>query len=144
MESPSFPILNTEYENPLFLKLACEYYKDKNKIFEQSLNISELFNNVIDTVNINLSKAKKFDFDQNLDVVYEVIQKIIELIHHSDYRELKYKDAYKNINDVAKEYVQRPEKFLEALIDENILTKSKNYNEEMIVYFSYERMGDYL
>lgn len=143
LELPTFPILNTEYENPLFLKLACEYYRDKSKTFEQTLNIAELFNNIIETVNIRLSKPKKFDFDKNLNVVNEVIKKIIELISQSDYRELRYKEAYRIINGVAKEYVQRSGKFLEALIDENILSKSKNFNDETIIYFSYERMGDY-
>ncbi len=33
--------------------------------------------------------------------------------------------------------------FLEALIDENILIKNTGYKGEMIIYFSYERMGDY-
>ncbi|MET1374787.1 hypothetical protein ABUR95_15600, partial [Staphylococcus aureus] len=27
--------------------------------------------------------------------------------------------------------------------DENIFSKNLNYNNEMIIYFSYERMGDY-
>lgn len=143
LELPTFPILNTEYENPLFLKLACEYYKDKSKTFEKNLNIAELFNKITETVNTRLSKPKKFDFDNNLNVVKEVIKKIIELVSQSEYRELRYKEAFRITNGVAKEYVQRPGKFLEALIDENIFSKSKNFNDETIIYFSYERMADY-
>src|SRR5699024_2257032 len=60
LELPTFPVLSTEYENPLFLKLACEYYKDKSKSFEQILDISDLFNNIIDSVNITLSKPGRF------------------------------------------------------------------------------------
>ncbi|HCY0227677.1 TPA: ATP-binding protein, partial [Staphylococcus aureus] len=44
---------------------------------------------------------------------------------------------------IAKEYVQKSNRFLEALIDENILIKNTGYKGEMIIYFSYERMGDY-
>jgi hypothetical protein len=144
LELPTFPVLNTEYENPLFLKLACEYYQNKSKSFEQTLKISELFNNIIESVNISLSKPKKLDFDNNLNVVNEIINGIVELMSQSDYRELKYKDTYALVNNIAGQYVQRSNKFLEALIDENILSKNMNYNNEMIIYFSYERMGDYL
>ncbi|WP_058306330.1 SMEK domain-containing protein [Gracilibacillus massiliensis] len=143
LELPTFPVLNTEYENPLFLKLACEYYKNISKSFEQTLKISDLFNNIIGSVNISLSKAKKFDFDNNLNVVHEVINGIVELMSQSDYRELKYSDTYSIVNSIVRQYVQKPGKFLEALIDENILSKNRNYDDETIIYFSYERMGDY-
>lgn len=143
LELPTFPVLSTEYENPLFLKLACEYYKDKSKSFEQTLKISDLFHNIIGSVNLSLSKSEKFDFDNNLNLVHEVINGIVELMNQSDYRELKYKDAYRVVNDMVKTDVQRSGKFLEALIDENIFSKNLNYNNEMIIYFSYERMGDY-
>lgn len=143
LELPTFPVLNTEYENPLFLKLACEYYKDKSKSFEQTLNVSDLFNNIIDSVNVSLSKHGKFDFDKTLNVVHEVINGIVELMSQSDYRELKYMDTYGVVNDIARKYVQRSGKFLEALLDENILSKNINYEDETIIYFSYERMSDY-
>lgn len=144
LELPTFPILNTEYENPLFLKLACEYYKDKGKSFEQTLKISDLFRNIIESVNLNLSKSINFDFDNDFNVVHEAINGIVELMSHSDYREIKYADAYSVVNDITSKHVQKSSKFLAALIDENIISKNKNYDNDLIIYFSYERMGDYL
>lgn len=143
LELPAFPVLSAEYENPLFLKLACEYYKDTNKGFEQTLKISNIFDNIIESVNLKLSNPVNFDFDKELNVVHEAMNGIVELMSKSDYREIRYLDAYSIVNDISNKYVQRSGKFLAALIDENIISKNVNYNNDTIIYFSYERMGDY-
>lgn len=143
LELPKFPILNSEFNNPLFLKLMCEYCVDKSKKFDQTLSIADVFNNVLEKANVNLSKDNSFDFDKNISVVQKVIKSLIELMNNSDCRYLTYEEAYRVVNNIAKDYVQKSGKFLEALIDENILSKNNDYNENMIVYFSYERMGDY-
>lgn len=144
LELPTFPVLNTEYENPLFLKLACKYYKGTNKSFEQTLKISDLFLNIIESVNLNLSKSVNFDFDKELNLVHETVNGIVELMSQSDYREIKYVDAYSVVNDIASKHVQRSSKFLAALIDENIISKNIDYDGDTIIYFTYERMGDHL
>lgn len=143
LELPTFPILNTEYENPLFLKLACEYYKEKEQKFEQNLQLCDIFDNIIERVNVNLSKVDKFDYDKNFNVVSEVVNGIIGLMSKSTFRDLKYSEAFKIVNEISNKYIQRSGKFLEALLDENILSKIENYNGDLIIYFSYERMGDY-
>lgn len=47
----------------------CEYCVNKFKEFDQTISVAELFTNVLKTVNINLSKEDKFDFDKNINVV---------------------------------------------------------------------------
>jgi len=143
LELPKFPILNAEYENPLFLKLACEYCKNKNKKLDHTLNISEIFDSVIKNVNLDLSKVNKLDYDLTINVVQKVIKEIIGLMSEAKYKKLKYMDVYNVTYRAAMQFVQRPEKFLESLIDENILSKINDFNGDTIVYFSYERMGDY-
>ncbi|HDJ1308340.1 TPA: ATP-binding protein, partial [Staphylococcus aureus] len=129
--------------NPLFLKLMCEYCVNKFKEFDQTISVAELFTNVLKTVNINLSKEDKFDFDKNINVVQKVIKGLVELMNDSEFNQLNYEESYTVVNNIAKEYVQKSNRFLEALIDENILIKNTGYKGEMIIYFSYERMGDY-
>lgn len=121
----------------------CEYCVNKFKEFDQTLSVAELFTNVLKTVNINLSKEDKFDFDKNINVVQKVIKGLVELMNDSEFNQLNYEESYTVVNNIAKEYVQKSNRFLEALIDENILIKNTGYKGEMIIYFSYERMGDY-
>ncbi len=121
----------------------CEYCVNKFKEFDQTISVAELFTNVLKTVNINLSKEDKFDFDKNINVVQKVIKGLVELMNDSEFNQLNYEESYTVVNNIAKEYVQKSNRFLEALIDENILIKNTGYKGEMIIYFSYERMGDY-
>ncbi|HDB1794940.1 TPA: hypothetical protein O6F73_002879, partial [Staphylococcus aureus] len=72
-----------------------------------------------------------------------VIKGLVELMNDSEFNQLNYEESYTVVNNIAKEYVQKSNRFLEALIDENILIKNTGYKGEMIIYFSYERMGDY-
>lgn len=145
LEEPVFPLLNPEYDNPLFLKLVCELHTSRKRTsFEQNLKISNLFSFIIDDVNKKLSEYNRLDFDSNLNVIHEILQAVISVQHGSKYREMDYMDVYKVVRKVAADYTRFETKVLEALIQENILMDTVNYSGERIVYFAYERMGDYL
>ncbi len=145
IEEPAFPLLNPEYNNPLFLKLVCELHasRDHNS-FDQNLKISNLFAFIIDDANKKLSDYNRLDFDSNLTVVHEILREVISVQHKSVYREMDYMDVYRAIRQVAADFTRFETKVLEALIQENILMDSVDYKGERIVYFAYERMGDYL
>src|SRR5699024_6043046 len=57
---------------------------------------------------------------------------------------MSYTNLYRDVRKVAADYTNSDTKVLEALIQENILMDTVNYKGERIVYFAYERMGDYL
>lgn len=57
---------------------------------------------------------------------------------------MRYHDLYRCVGKVAVGYTNSDTKVLEALIQENLLMDTVNYRGERIVYFAYERMGDYL
>ncbi|GAB5885693.1 hypothetical protein JMUB7556_28150 [Staphylococcus aureus] len=40
LELPKLPILNPEFNNPLFLKLMCEYCVNKFKEFDQTISVA--------------------------------------------------------------------------------------------------------
>ncbi|WP_251654517.1 hypothetical protein, partial [Staphylococcus aureus] len=69
------------------------------------------------------SSLDKFDFDKNINVVQKVIKGLVELMNDSEFNQLNYEESYTVVNNIAKEYVQKSNRFLEALIDENILIK---------------------
>jgi len=145
LEEPIFPLLNPEYHNPLFLKLVCELHtSEKRSSFDQSLKISNLFTYIIDDVNKKLSEYNRLDYDPDLDVIQEILQAVISIQHEAKYREMDYADVYKTVRKVAEEYTRYHTKVLEALIQENILMDTINYENKKVVYFAYERMGDYL
>src|SRR5699024_9157810 len=84
------------------------------------------------------------NYDPSLDVIQEILKAVISVQHNSKYREMDYADVYKAVRKVAEEYTKCDTKVLEALIQENILMDTFNYENKRIVYFAYERMGDYL
>src|SRR5690625_2274498 len=89
LEEPVFPLLNPEYDNPLFLKLVCELYVSRRRSsFDQELKISNLFSFIIDDVNKKLSAHNRLDFDPNLNVIHEILQEVIRVQHISQYREM--------------------------------------------------------
>ncbi|AYV69166.1 NTPase [Niallia circulans] len=145
LEEPVFPLLNPEYDNPLFLKLVCELHASlKRSSFDQNLKISNLFSFIIDDVNKKLSAYNRLDFDSNLNVIHKILEEVIRGQHDSQYREMDYMNVYRRVRKVATDYTSFDTKVLEALIQENILMDTVNYRGERIVYFAYERMGDYL
>lgn len=145
IEEPVFPLLNPEYNNPLFLKLVCQLHANrKQSSFSDDIRMSTLFLFIIEDVNKKLSDVSRLDYDSSLDVIQEVLNEVVTLQHQSPYREMKYSDVYKVIRNAAVNYTKQENKVLEALIYENILIDTVNYRKERVVYFAYERMGDYL
>src|SRR5699024_113295 len=128
LEEPVFPLLNPEYDNPLFLKLVCELHaNEKRPSFDQGLKISSLFNFIINDANKKLSEYNRLNYDPSLDVIQEILKAVISVQHNSKYREMDYADVYKAVRKVAEEYTKCDTKVLEALIQENILMDTFNY-----------------
>ncbi|MDT3408421.1 UNVERIFIED_CONTAM: hypothetical protein QE387_002738 [Pseudacidovorax intermedius] len=151
IQEPPIPILNPEFNNPLFLKLFCKGLSDNGlKTIPQNYdNLNTIFDYLIDAVNKSLSK--KFGYNhKDFNLVNEAIELIVsEMIKHPSFQ-ISRKDANVLFKENFKNDVSNSRNILIELINENILNENAIYNpktekyDKEIVYFSYERLGDYL
>ncbi|MGV0830246.1 AVAST type 2 anti-phage system protein Avs2 [Empedobacter brevis] len=151
IQEPPIPILNTEFYNPLFLKLFCKGLFDNNlTIIPQDYdNLNAIFNYLINAVNKSLSK--KFDYDyKDFNLINEAIELVVSEMVKEPSFQITRKDANILFKENFKNDVTNSRNILRELINENILNENAIYNpitgkyDKEIVYFSYERLGDYL
>ncbi|OOF75433.1 hypothetical protein BKG96_10630, partial [Rodentibacter caecimuris] len=141
---PSTPLLNPEFSNPLYLKLLCE------SLIKQGLHtipkgykgINQVISSYIQGVEKSISK--QLDEDEGLHLVQRAIHVIAQLALHKE--SLEYIPVKRAIAKELKDDISESDskKFIDYLIKEGVLTKNIYYSgEKEIVYFSYERIGDY-
>ena len=151
IQEPPIPILNPEFDNPLFLKLFCKGLHDNDiKTIPQDYdNLNTIFDYLIQAVNKPLSKIFDYDF-KDFDLVNESLEVLIsEMIKHPSFQ-ISRKEANELLKNKFKNDVLNSRNILRELINENILHENAIYNsktekyDKEIIYFSYERLGDYL
>lgn len=149
IERPSSPNLNPEYKNPLFLKLLCEGLK-KNGLTKVPVGfngISNILNFLVEGVNKSLASPKKYDFDPSFPLVKEALKEIIKVKINIGKNSISLKDAHSVVQSVVDSYITE-KTFLNALIDEGLLTKGIVRNDdnstEEVVYVAFERFDDHL
>lgn len=147
LKAPTFPLLSPEFGNPLFLQLICDAVKKtKEKVFPQGVQgINEIFDYYLEALK---------DKIQNIRIEYttkpKLVEKAIELVSKTCFEQdkgrlLKLEDADSLF---ALEFPNTPY-LLHDLIQENVFIKNisrdyeKNADEE-VIYFSYERFGDFI
>ncbi|MEN0656544.1 AVAST type 2 anti-phage system protein Avs2 [Proteus mirabilis] len=149
IERPSSPNLNPEFKNPLFLKLLCEGIK-KNGLTKVPVGfngISNILNFLVEGVNKSLASPKKYAFDPSFPLVKDALNEIIKSKIKIGSNSISLKDAHLAVQSVVNDYVA-DKNFLNALIDEGLLTKGIVRNDdnstEEVVYVAYERFDDHL
>lgn len=148
-EAP-IPILNPEFNNPLFLKLFCIGLRDNgiNSIPQDYDNLNTIFSYLIQAANKALSVKLDFDY-RDFNLVENAISVLVEKIIKSPSFQISRKEARDLLANNFKYDVDKSRNILTELINENILTENVIYNnstsrfDKEIVYFSYERLGDY-
>lgn len=149
IERPSSPNLNPEFKNPLFLKLLCEGIK-KNGLTKVPVGfngISNILNFFLEGVNKSLASPKKYSFDPCFPLVKDALNEIIKFKINIGSNSISLKDAHSAVQSVVSDYIV-DKTFLNALIDEGLLTKGIVRNDdnstEEIVYVAFERFDDHL
>lgn len=149
IERPSSPNLNPEFKNPLFLKLLCEGIKKNglNRVPVGFHGISKILSFFVEGVNRSLSSPKKYNFDPSFPLVSETLNALIKFKLANGSNNIPLKDAHSIVQSIVNDYVS-DKTFLNALIDEGLLTKGSVNNEdrsiEDVVYISFERFDDHL
>ncbi len=142
LKLPSFPILNPEYTNPLFLHLICESVKKlPGKSFPKGFNgINKTYCLYKEALNRRFEE-KRHEY-KNREIVSCAIEKFGKALYGTDYGQLECKDALFLFD---KEFPQFPH-LLSDLIEECVFIKIRYDNGEYpqdIVSFSYQKLGDF-
>jgi hypothetical protein len=149
IERPSSPNLNPEFKNPLFLKLLCEGVKKSglSKVPVGFHGISKILSFFIVGVNKSLASHKKYSFDPSFPLVNDALDELIRVKLENGSKSISLKDAHFVVQSVVQDYVN-DKTFLNALIDEGLLTKGIIRNDDNVaaevVYISFERFDDHL
>lgn len=149
IERPSSPNLNPEFKNPLFLKLFCEGIKRSGltKVPVGFHGISKILSFFIEGVNKSLSSPQKYGFDPSFPLVNDALNELIKVKLYSSDNHISLKKAHAVVQSVVQDYII-DKNFLNALIDEGVLTKDTVRNGdnsiEEVVYISFERFDDHL
>lgn len=144
LKQPHFPILAPEFTKPLFLKLICEAVKvTSEKTFPQGFQgISNIFKIYIQSVNTKFEN-KRPEYKNR-----KIVEKAIHLLAHEcfgkDRRMLLLDDAFELFGKKYPQFIH----LINDLIEENVFIKRieykyENSQNEDVIYFAYERLGDF-
>lgn len=144
LQLPSFPILAPEFSNPLFLHLICNTVKDlPDKTFPKGFSgLNKLYQLYINSLNEKFKKKNKIYKFRN--IVSDSIGILANAILESEHGYLTTEE----VRDLFDEKLPNYKTLLAELIEENVLIRNKieygdDYRYHDVIYFAYQRMGDY-
>ncbi len=149
IERPNVPLLVPEFQNPLFLKVLCQGLKNQGLTrIPTGLNgINAVFDFFVESINKQLSRPDKLDFDPKDQVVKKAIDKITELMVEKNTRWLERSEVQDAVNNLLP-HDGYEDSLFRHMISEGVIAEdgrlvTKNEWCE-IVHFSYERFTDHL
>ena len=150
IEQPSIPLLEPEFQNPLFLKLLCEGLQNNKltKLPEGFWGISQVLEFFVNSINTKLSKPYQFDYSEKIDVVYKTIQAIITWKIDNNKRYIPYEQAHLICEEIFRKYCTKGSNYLDVLVSEGVFSEDIFYDIsgrfEKGIYLAYERFEDNL
>jgi len=150
IEQPGSPLLNPEFENPLFLKLYCKSLADRgiHKIPDGYCGISSIIQYYLESINEKLAKPTALDYDSRKPLVRTAVDVVLErmLTNKKDY--LPYLEAEAIIDPLFRSACCSTQPFLQRLIAENVFNEDLYWDNSgdsyHVVYFAYQRFQDHL
>ena len=135
LEPPTFPILNPEFGNPLFLKLTCEALATLGvtRFPFGTAGLATVCNAFLEAVNKRLSEPGRSDYDEASNPVGRVVRDLA--LHGSGVFE---RDEVQRITDAALPDRRWSQSLLRGLITEGVLTELGDGR----IAFGYQRLGD--
>lgn len=137
IERPTFPILNPEFGNPLFLKLACEAIATlgKGRIQLGSAGLVTVCIAFLEAVNKRLASPGRCDYDETQNLILEVAQNLV-LLGSGPYERAEVQ----RISDALLPGRSWSKSLLHGLLREGVLVSTFGGG----LTFGYQRLGDVL
>jgi hypothetical protein len=152
IKRPSIPLLNPEFQNPLFLKLFCrglQNYKKRRwtEVPPGFSGITTVFNFLIGSVNAKLASEEYLNFDEKSRVVQKAVQKLAEAMAENNRQWLLDEEAQAIVNTFLPREGGYHNSLFRHLVVEGIIAENCFWRDDQPVHrirFSYERFSDHL
>ena len=147
---PSIPLLNPEFQNPLFLKLYCRSLSEQglHEIPSGYEGITTIIEAFLHSINNKLSKPENLFYDENINLVKLVVDHIILYMIDNNVNYIPYPDANKIANKIFRNECSNNEPYLKRLISEGVLNLDLHWDTEGssfdIILLAYQRFQDHL
>jgi hypothetical protein len=146
IKRPSVPLLNPEFQNPLFLKLFCKGIKDAGltEMPKGVQGVTQMFDFLLDAVNRKLSGPDQLDFDPTKRLVHDALQSVAERLAVAGTHFLSREDTAEAVNALLPNRTYNNSLFA-RMLSEGLLTEERVYTVDGIregVRFAYERLQD--
>ena len=144
---PSTPLLQPEFDNPLFLKLFCQGLRGKGvqQLPRGQYGISEAFDGLIEDVNKRLSRQLNYNPDDR--PVHEALSMLAAAFAQQRTRWIPQRDAAEIANALVPS-TGFSDSFYRALVSEGLLLENPNFLDPKrpgkIVSIAFERFADHL
>jgi len=147
---PSTPLLNPEFQNPLFLKLYCLSLSEQglHEVPSGYEGITSIIDTFLCSVNYKLSKPNNLDFDENINLVKQAVDSIVLYMINNNCNYVPYIEANKITSEIFKNECCNNEPYLKRLISEGVFNinlfwdkKGKHFD---VIYLAYQRFQDHL
>jgi hypothetical protein len=144
---PAAPILDPEFQNPLFLKIFCQsLFNRGEKIVPKGMTgMNAIFASFIDSIDGKLSKSDLLDYPRLRRVVFKATEHLADAMALDGSRMLEF-DAADNILQTLYPSSGYEQSLLRHLISEGLVSQDMMPGGQGVeaIQFAYERMSDYL
>jgi hypothetical protein len=145
--SPGVPLMQTEFSNPLFLRLFCEAISNRGwtQVPSGVENLTGLFEFFLDSVNCKLARPESLDFDNRDPLVRRAVQTVARSMAESNQRWLPRDQARTQVNDLHPSTAYEASLF-RHMVSEGVLSEDRFWTSAGTaegVRFTYERFGDH-
>ncbi|SFJ52788.1 hypothetical protein SAMN05216275_109279 [Streptosporangium canum] len=141
IERPSFPMMDPEFTNPLFLKLLCTALitSGKRRFPRTGIGTSWIYDSFLDAMDIRLSAGERCDYDRTSALVRRAVEQITAAMHAQGRRLLRA--DVDRITSALLPDRKWSQSLLNGLLKEAVLANLSIDGTEYI-RFGYERLGD--
>ncbi|MBQ1051834.1 hypothetical protein KBX50_25650 [Micromonospora sp. C51] len=141
IERPSFPTMDPEFTNPLFLKLLCTALqaRGERRFPRTGIGTSWIYDSFVDAMDIRLSVEERCDYDRRASLVRRAVEQIAAAMHGQGHRLPRADVAY--ITSSLLPNRKWSQSLLNGLLKEAILADLRIDGADYI-RFGYERLGD--
>jgi hypothetical protein len=144
LPEPNVPVLQPEYENPLFLKLLCETIRSRAEIrLSDPPSFSELLKMVLDDANARV--AVSLDYDLSERYVQRAVALVAGMMAKANTDLLPWPLVVDELKKL-KPSETKSRSLAQHLISEDLLTRVRGFGadaDEEYVRFAYQRFSDF-
>lgn len=142
LHTPTYPIINTEFYNPLFLKTFCDAHEESS-----NYSFDICFSKVIKLyfTKINNKIAYNLGYSKDIQLVEKTVYSIAETLLSISKSYITYSQAYSISIKCQQDLGISKNLFLDKLIDEGLFTRySTTQIDETILQFNFQLIEEYI